>query len=268
MTRRYQKSDRRSNDWRQLIQESGQENQISELSQTPNVEQTSAREDVPNDLLTRRDDRASKRKISTIRQVSAEQEESAVNPAVQKRIDDAIATASKFNPSARTRRSSSEDKSVAKPAAAENADELMVAFKDYPPEVQREALRRLVAATAKSAERTDQPKSVTRQLQNQLRRPAIVTRFFRARSKRDASETHRIKGREFFCCLCGSQIRIRAIKETQSVAGRCYRFTGSGDRTGIERRRAKASGKIGCGNDQQSSFEQRGGEAGGCQTRS
>ncbi len=49
-----------------------------------------------------------------------------------------------------------------------DAEELMVAFKDYPPEVQREALRRLVAATARSAERSDQPESVTAELKDQL----------------------------------------------------------------------------------------------------
>ena len=38
--------------------------------------------------------------------------------------------------------------------------ELMAAFSDYPPEVQREALRRLVAATAKSAQKTSQPGSL------------------------------------------------------------------------------------------------------------
>lgn len=38
--------------------------------------------------------------------------------------------------------------------------ELMEAFSDYPPEVQREALRRLVAATSKRASRTDQPHGI------------------------------------------------------------------------------------------------------------
>jgi len=51
----------------------------------------------------------------------------------------------------------------------ETADELdparmMDAFSDYPPEVQREALRRLVAATSRSADRTMQPNSLDSEL--------------------------------------------------------------------------------------------------------
>jgi hypothetical protein len=49
---------------------------------------------------------------------------------------------------------------------AESTDpkELMSAFSDYPPEVQREALRRLVAATSLSAEKTTQPKPLDSEL--------------------------------------------------------------------------------------------------------
>jgi hypothetical protein len=42
--------------------------------------------------------------------------------------------------------------------------ELMAKFTDYPPEVQKEALRRLVEATSRSAERTKQPNSLEKQL--------------------------------------------------------------------------------------------------------
>ena len=42
--------------------------------------------------------------------------------------------------------------------------ELMEAFSDYPPEVQREALRRLVAVTSRSADRTTQPNDMQAQL--------------------------------------------------------------------------------------------------------
>ena len=45
--------------------------------------------------------------------------------------------------------------------------ELLDAFADYPPEVQREALRRLVAATSKSATKTDQPSGFEDQLKKQ-----------------------------------------------------------------------------------------------------
>jgi hypothetical protein len=48
------------------------------------------------------------------------------------------------------------------------ADELMLAFKDYPPAVQREALRRLIAASARTAEPTDHPHSVTEQIRQRL----------------------------------------------------------------------------------------------------
>ncbi len=49
-----------------------------------------------------------------------------------------------------------------------NESDLMAAFSDYPPEVQREALRRLVAATAKSAEHTSQPESLESALKHNL----------------------------------------------------------------------------------------------------
>lgn len=42
--------------------------------------------------------------------------------------------------------------------------ELIAKFSDYPPEVQKEALRRLVEATSRSAERTTQPNSLEKQL--------------------------------------------------------------------------------------------------------
>ncbi len=51
---------------------------------------------------------------------------------------------------------------------ADDAEALMVAFKDYPPEVQRKALRRLVAATARSAARSDQPQSLNAELLQRL----------------------------------------------------------------------------------------------------
>ena len=47
--------------------------------------------------------------------------------------------------------------------------ELLDAFADYPPEVQREALRRLVAATSKSAAKTDQPSGFESELQKQAK---------------------------------------------------------------------------------------------------
>ncbi|WP_146456131.1 hypothetical protein [Rubripirellula tenax] len=54
-------------------------------------------------------------------------------------------------------------------SVAPEHSELLAAFSDYPPEVQREALRRLVAATSRSAEKTTQPSSLdsvlTRNLQ-------------------------------------------------------------------------------------------------------
>lgn len=49
-----------------------------------------------------------------------------------------------------------------------DAEELMVAFKDYPPEVQSEALRRLVATTARSAQRSGQPESLANKLSERL----------------------------------------------------------------------------------------------------
>lgn len=56
-------------------------------------------------------------------------------------------------------------KASAKDAPAKaDPSEIMDAFSDYPPEVQREALRRLVAATSRSAERTKQPNAVEREL--------------------------------------------------------------------------------------------------------
>ena len=45
--------------------------------------------------------------------------------------------------------------------------DLLDAFADYPPEVQREALRRLVAATSKSAKKTGQPSGFESELQKQ-----------------------------------------------------------------------------------------------------
>jgi hypothetical protein len=45
--------------------------------------------------------------------------------------------------------------------------DLMDAFADYPPEVQREALRRLVAATSKTAKKTSQPSGFTAELKQQ-----------------------------------------------------------------------------------------------------
>ncbi len=42
--------------------------------------------------------------------------------------------------------------------------EIMSALDDYPPEVQLEALRRLVAATSRSAEKTTQPKPLDSEL--------------------------------------------------------------------------------------------------------
>jgi hypothetical protein len=51
---------------------------------------------------------------------------------------------------------------------AGNTEELMLAFKDYPPEVQREALRRLIATTSRTAERSSQPESVTTELTERL----------------------------------------------------------------------------------------------------
>jgi hypothetical protein len=47
--------------------------------------------------------------------------------------------------------------------------ELLDAFADYPPEVQREALRRLVAATSKSAKKTEQPSGFVSELQKQAK---------------------------------------------------------------------------------------------------
>ncbi|TWU57564.1 hypothetical protein [Rubripirellula reticaptiva] len=54
------------------------------------------------------------------------------------------------------------------PSVATEHSELMAAFSDYPPEVQREALRRLVAATASSAEQTSQPASLASALHRNL----------------------------------------------------------------------------------------------------
>lgn len=58
--------------------------------------------------------------------------------------------------------SSNSEPSLREELSLNEADhkELMAAFSDYPPEVQREALRRLVAATAKSAQKTSQPGSL------------------------------------------------------------------------------------------------------------
>ncbi|MGB7323673.1 MAG: hypothetical protein WBD31_02290 [Rubripirellula sp.] len=53
-------------------------------------------------------------------------------------------------------------------SVATDHSELMEAFSDYPPEVQREALRRLVAATASSAEQTSQPASLAEALNRNL----------------------------------------------------------------------------------------------------
>jgi hypothetical protein len=54
-----------------------------------------------------------------------------------------------------------------RPVADSDHSDLLDAFADYPPEVQREALRRLVAATSKSATKTDQPTGFEAELQKQ-----------------------------------------------------------------------------------------------------
>ena len=138
------------------------------VSPTSKVVQTSASEALPTDRVSRRTNRASKRSISTIQQASAEQHDRRVDRAVHQRIDDAIATASGPVASAQPVKTKARTGRDATKGSENDAEELMVAFKDYPPEVQREALRRLVAATAKSAERTDQPESVTGRLQDRL----------------------------------------------------------------------------------------------------
>lgn len=50
------------------------------------------------------------------------------------------------------------------PLAGADPAQLMEAFKDYPPEVQREAMRRLMAATSRSADQTTQPNDPEKQL--------------------------------------------------------------------------------------------------------
>ncbi|WP_146513213.1 hypothetical protein [Rubripirellula amarantea] len=45
---------------------------------------------------------------------------------------------------------------------------IMEAFSDYPPEVQKEALRRLLAATAKKAEKSNQPSEMTAAIQRSM----------------------------------------------------------------------------------------------------
>ncbi|WP_145168596.1 hypothetical protein [Rubripirellula lacrimiformis] len=64
-------------------------------------------------------------------------------------------------------------------SAAQDHSDLMAAFSDYPPEVQREALRRLVAATARTAQETSQPDSLhsalTRKLDSLPVLPAALT---------------------------------------------------------------------------------------------
>ena len=52
---------------------------------------------------------------------------------------------------------------------ATDDDTLLQAFADYPPEVQKEAMRRLVAATSKAAEKTSQPAGFEQELKQQAR---------------------------------------------------------------------------------------------------
>lgn len=56
------------------------------------------------------------------------------------------------------------DEKKESPLAGVDPAQLMEAFKDYPPEVQREAMRRLMAATSRSADRTTQPNDPEKQL--------------------------------------------------------------------------------------------------------
>lgn len=86
----------------------------------------------------------------------------AVSTSVEKRIDASVAAL--VDKRERSLPTSEDLASIELPTG--NAEELMLAFKDYPPEVQREALRRLVAATARSAERSNQPQSITASLQD------------------------------------------------------------------------------------------------------
>jgi len=66
------------------------------------------------------------------------------------------------------RSAKSESDAPREPELPPESDELMAAFRDYPPEVQREALRRLVATTARTAERTEQPRAVDDELAARL----------------------------------------------------------------------------------------------------
>lgn len=90
---------------------------------------------------------------------------SATKPAPSRSKAPAPSTRDQFAnkaPSQKTTAKSS-SKSKATIAKSENSD-LVDAFGDYPPEVQREALRQLVAATAAVAERTEQPNALEKQL--------------------------------------------------------------------------------------------------------
>ncbi|KAA1260174.1 hypothetical protein LF1_27130 [Rubripirellula obstinata] len=82
---------------------------------------------------------------------------------------DSSRTAKTARPSPQVERLASQRTKVQDDAVDPQHSDLLDAFADYPPEVQREALRRLVAATSKSAKKTEQPSGFDSELQKQAR---------------------------------------------------------------------------------------------------
>jgi hypothetical protein len=136
----------------------------STTSATGNVAQTGATQPSDQSITNRssRTNRAAKRRISTIQSKSSEPSKDGVADAVEKNIKAAKTRLTKKRDSSLP--TSEQLKDIELPTG--DAEELMVEFKDYPPEVQRAALRRLVAATARSAERSDQPESIIAKLRD------------------------------------------------------------------------------------------------------
>ncbi len=119
-----------------------------------NVVQTNATESSPSPS---RDQVAAKRSISSLPATESVADNSKPQP------QPSVAPVSTELPESKTAAAKSEIAAIELPAG--DAEDLMSAFKDYPPEVQQEALRRLVATTALSAERSDQPESITAKLE-------------------------------------------------------------------------------------------------------
>jgi hypothetical protein len=111
-----------------------------------------------------RDETAAKRSLSSVPSQTSQQ--SSALDASKPRPASLSAVQSDSRPTEPTGRQAAKNSNVQVPSG--DAEDLMFAFKDYPPEVQREALRRLIAATARSAERSSQPEAVRDQLHDRL----------------------------------------------------------------------------------------------------